>query len=180
MKHRIYLIEAILTKSGGAFFRVSTKAGSNTISAKQADGSLLYSRVQDATPRKWGYINPCDKEGNALPISDPAVSVLFNRCTVGERYSKFTNQLETVYNGDKLEVTTWLLDDTATITRNGVATTGFWCCVNQAPQLPSVTAESTLPQLRAHASANGVVIPASVKLKEDVVAFLKAKGLLPE
>ena len=178
MKHKVYLKQARPTKAGGFFFYVSTSAGNQTCGAQQADGTMRYSRVQDSTPRKWGFINPCDSEGNALPITDIAVQELLVRCTEALAYNKFTGQMETVFNGDSQPVTNWLLDDTAPITKAGVATGGYWCCVNTAPQLPAVTAESTLPQLRAHASANGVVIPASVKLKEDVVAFLRSKGLL--
>ena len=179
MKHKVYLKQARPTKAGGFFFYVSTSAGNQTCGALQADGTMRYSRVQDSAPRKWGFINPCDADGNALPITDIAVQELLVRCTEALAYNKFTGQMETVFNGDSQPVTNWLLDDTAPITKAGVATGGYWCCVNTAPQVPAVTAASTLVQLKSYARAKGVSFASGIS-KGDLVVLLQSKGLLPE
>ena len=179
MKHKVYLKQARPTKAGGFFFYVSTSAGNQTCGAEQAYGTMRYSRVQDSAPRKWGFINPCDADGNALPLTDVAVTELLVRCTEALAYNKFSNQMETVFNGDSMPVENWLLDDTAPITKAGVATGGYWCCVNTAPQLPAVTEASTLLKLKAYAKAKGVAFASGIS-KPKLVELLQSKGLLPE
>jgi hypothetical protein len=147
MKHKCYLKEARLTKAGGAYFYVSTSAGTDVVSATDAEGIISYTRKQDRTPRKWGYLSLCSASGAQLTLDSPAVAKLLSRCTPTEVFDNYHNGVVTKYLGDNTEMVGYRLDDQAPITKAGVDTGGFWASAHQELSAVPVTEFARLLKL---------------------------------